>query len=445
MLPNGTVPSVRAFRGRPAIRHVTAALLVVLVLVACGTDAPASAPDAGGSDQPADGLAQVGQPELVSGSVQVLTTAGGGDGNRYAPGALTEAGPSVLVSLGDGPPPAWVIAAGDELFVVDAGGGVHVASSADEPVELERVGSLPAGQPPVLVTAVDGWRLVPPPDDLAAATHPVHLADGTRAYVARDGSVVVGDVRLDLDALPDARPVTDGDVLLVLVGATDRYGHGVLGDAIEASALAVIRVGPDGPEVDEIPVASEDVIEGIAPVLADADGDGDRDAILTVSSAADGARIEIVDLASGDRLAGAPIGTGARWRHVIGVMPVAGDKPEIVEVVTPHLARVATWNRVQGQQLRARAEVGGELTTHVLGSRNLDQGALVDVDGDGMAELLGFDGDSLVALKRRGNRADVHIRLDLGSPLATNLSATAVDGQTRLAFGTEDGRIWLWR
>ena len=81
-------------------------------------------------------------------------------------------------------------------------------------------------------------------------------------------------------------------------GATDRYAHGVLGDAIEAARLMVeTRAG----RRLQFELPAHRVFEDLEPRLADLDGDG-RDEIIVVESDINlGASLAVYALA-GDRL-----------------------------------------------------------------------------------------------------------------------------------------------
>ena len=104
-----------------------------------------------------------------------------------------------------------------------------------------------------------------------------------------------------------------------LAEATRRYGHGVLGDDIEAAALVVVT--REGNRYT-LRLDDDSVFEDLTPRLADIDGDG-QDEVWTVrSDATNGARLEaygLVDGAVRRVFAAAPIGTGYRWLNPVGI------------------------------------------------------------------------------------------------------------------------------
>ena len=79
--------------------------------------------------------------------------------------------------------------------------------------------------------------------------------------------MVSGDAeaRLSIDALPDARLLTDDDDrMLILTGPTTTiYPHGVLGDDIEAGGFTLVRAAPELTIESAVELTGE-VIEGIS-------------------------------------------------------------------------------------------------------------------------------------------------------------------------------------
>ncbi|MCA9637439.1 MAG: hypothetical protein KC420_15540, partial [Myxococcales bacterium] len=188
-------------------------------------------------------------------------------------------------------------------------------------------------------------------------------------------------------------------------------------------------------------------IEALVPIWGDIDGDGEREVVVTVSDAAVGARI-VAFAADGALLAEGPaIGTGYRWRHPIAVAPFGpAAEPEIAVVRTPHIGGIAEFYRREGASLIIVASTAG-VSSHRIGSRDLDQAIAGDLDGDGRVELLvpsqGFD--RLIALRRvEPDGVMSPWELPLPAPLASNLAAASDDAGLVLGAGLEDGRLRLW-
>lgn len=198
----------------------------------------------------------------------------------------------------------------------------------------------------------------------AAAQQPMPIPHGTVATGARDISAAW------------------------LTEPTRRYRHAVLGDDVEAAAIAVRARG--GAQY-LFRLQDDSVFEDLTPRLADIDNDG-RDEVWTVrSDAAQGARLEAYSIVEGElrrRFATSPIGTGYRWLNPVGVADFDGDgQREAAFVSTPHIGGILTIVQPDGARLVAVARRRG-YSNHVLGSTRLDLSAIEDLDSDGGAEIV---------------------------------------------------------
>jgi hypothetical protein len=243
--------------------------------------------------------------------------------------------------------------------------------------------------------------------------------------------------------------LTDGEGrLLFLSNPTTRYDHGVLGDEIEAAAITLVDTQPEPRVLQTIPINEPAVVEGIAPLWADLNGDGQREIIVTQSDANQGAQLVVYD-ESGARVAtGPPIGQGYRWRHQIAIAPFGPDgELEIVDVLTPHIGGVVEFYRLDGDQLQVVAEEPG-FTSHVIGTRNLDMALAGDVDGDGAMELLlpNQARTELGAIRRTADGAEVAWTMPMDGHLSTNLAGVQMaNGQLAIGAGREDGILRVWQ
>jgi hypothetical protein len=178
--------------------------------------------------------------------------------------------------------------------------------------------------------------------------------------------------------LPDARPLQadldgrgDGGHIAVLAGPdTQRYRHGVLGDAVEATrVLWLERHGLEVLRSLELPPPH--VFEDIAPRPVALHGRAGAVGLLTVRSGPEGGQLALLsaDPVRADHLQlaalGEPVGGFHRW------LAPTTDGLHMVAVHTPHIGGVLHTYRAQGQQL-TRRRVMADVSTHAIGSRETD-------------------------------------------------------------------------
>jgi hypothetical protein len=316
---------------------------------------------------------------------------------------------------------------------------------------------IPAGMPPAAISAGGKFSLVMVPDpEQSSLSHPIYLPlSDQRAYITNSGQIKITDASdnlvgsLEVHALPDARILRDeNDRLLVLSDPTDKYDHGVLGDHLEAASITLIATYPEPNIISRITLEENEVIEGIAPIWADMTGDNQREIIITVSDLNQGAGIVIFS-ENGEQIAEGPkMGQPYRWRHQIAVSEFGTKgKTELAVVRTPHIRGTVEFYQLKDGQLIVAAEFPG-LTSHTIGSRNLDQAAAGDFDGDGFSELLVLSPDlsEYIALRRTRTGAEEAWRLPLDGIVSSNLAGAPLpDGRITIGAGRSDNvlRIWL--
>lgn len=163
------------------------------------------------------------------------------------------------------------------------------------------------------------------------------------------------------------------------VGATDAYGHGIMGGVEDATGLVVL-VPPSGagcPTVLHVEAGAGHVFEDIAPRLADVDGDGQTDIVTVRSSLTQGGQLVVYTLRDGalEPLAATPyIGQRNRWLAPAAVGDLDGDgQVEIAYVDRPHLAKTLRIWRFADGTLRQVASAGG-VTNHAIGEEVIHGG-----------------------------------------------------------------------
>jgi hypothetical protein len=309
---------------------------------------------------------------------------------------------------------------------------------------------------PLLMIDQDGAHFVTPPINTPGGNNPVRLneendhafsnAAGRLFFLdnqAHDLGIIEGPV------LPDGRLLVDENGrLLALADPTNRYDHGVLGDEIEAASIILVEARPEVRIVSSIPISGLKVVEGIAPIWTDWNGDGVREIIVTISDLEQGAQIVLYN-EEGEKLAAGPaIGNGYRWRHQIAVAPFGPNgEMELADVLTPHIGGVVEFYQWMGSELRIVAQVPG-FTSHVIGSRNLDMAAAADFDGDGRVELLLPDQarTNLGGIRRTMDGAEVVWTVPVGGRVSSNLGAVTLhDGRIAVGIGREDDTLRIWQ
>ena len=396
-------------------------------------------------------------PGVVS---SLATTSGDGSGNRLVTGQASLLQDPIVVPLQNAG--EWIVGAATEggvLWVVaDADGRLAGYLQAGGVVEVQEldVSALPPGMPPTLLIRDGDVRVFDPlraaadlPDDRPLAPLAGHLESaGVPVLVLADGGLLVSGVPVPgVDALPDTRiVVSDRGVLALMTDPTQELAHAVLGDATEASTVTI--VDPGVREVVGVLTAPDRaVFEALSPMWADIDGDGNQEILVTASTVDDGARVMVYDTNGTVRGESAAIGIGNRWLNLLGVGPVGPTgEIEVVEVKTPHIGGIVQWYRLEEGVLSRQAAASG-YSTHGIFSRNLDEGLIVDADGDGHLDVLvpTQDDRRLVALRRVDDGAEVVASIDLGAEVSSNVAAVArEDGSVSLAVSTVDGRLLIW-
>lgn len=166
-------------------------------------------------------------------------------------------------------------------------------------------------------------------------------------------------------------------------GATSRYAHGVLGDAIEATELHTTTVGG---QFISLTLDAQHVFEDIAPRLADLDGDGNNEIITIRSHQNKGGQIAVYGTtqAQPNRLslvASTPyIGKSYRWLAPVGIADFNSDGAmDIAYVDRPHLAKILRVWSYTPTGLQQIAQQSG-LTNHSIG-HNFITGGVLDCKG----------------------------------------------------------------
>jgi hypothetical protein len=323
-----------------------------------------------------------------------------------------------------------------------------------QPFDIGR-GSLPAGMPPMIIAREgDIYLNTPPSPETSDLTHPVSPdpASGRLVFITIKGDLVLWEQgteidRLDVNALPDARLIMDEKERLIFLSyPTNRYDHGVLGDSLEAASITLVETDPVLKIINRIEIPNPAVIEGIAPIWADLNGDGEREILVTISDYDSGARLVLYSEEGLVLAEGPPAGQVYRWRHQLAVAPLGPDGQKlIIDVLRPHLDATLEFFSWEGDRLVLKGELPG-YSSHGIGSRNLDMALVGDLDGNGDLEVVapGLGQEILHGIAILDGTAEILWTVPLGGRLTSNLvGVTLGDGSLLLGAGVGE-TILIW-
>lgn len=374
---------------------------------------------------------------LGTGFIQQITTKdiNLGDIPTWITGTSTPDGDVWVVALADGTVHGYQIPIGGQPFPVEIPGG-----------------RLAPGQPPVLAVQGNSVRLATTPANASPNSVPVYLTGNRAAYVDNLQRLTVLEPdgtlwRPDLKVLPDTRVVqVSPEKVLVLAEPTDRFPHSALGDNLEATAAVVVTVGIN--EVETIYRSGDDVIESIAPLLADADGDGVDDVVLTVSNDSEIWFVVASSTGGGVAATSDPVDRLLGWRHLVAVGPLGPTgQTEIVEVLYPDAQGSVRFLSLSGGQLGVVATRTG-YQSHEFGARNLEQAVAADIDRDNYVELIvpTLDRQHIAGVRHGPDGAVDMWSRPLGGTLASNIALlTRPDGTMSVAVATLEGSLRIWQ
>ncbi len=248
-------------------------------------------------------------------------------------------------------------------------------------------------------------------------------------------------------ALPDGRVATGHrDIARAwLAEPTNRYGHGVLGDAVEAGRLVIET--RDGKQ-HTIQLGDDAVFEDLGPRIADLNGDGRDEVIVVKSYLKRGAALAVIGESRGRyRIVSEtpPLGRPNRWLDPAGIADFTGDgKTSVALVRQPQvIGQLELW-QWQDDRLRKHAEMEG-FTNHIIGTRAIAMSVVADFDADGVADLAlpSLDRSRLriVAFAPDGKPREI-ASIALPAKAVTNLALLAGGADKPvIALALEDGSL----
>ena len=231
-----------------------------------------------------------------------------------------------------------------------------------------------------------------------------------------------------------------------LTSPTDRYQHGVLGDAVEAGGLAV--EDPVG-VIAHYKVSDNAVFEDRFARIVDVDGDGSDEILVVKSYLNAGASVAVFSVARGgivELAESEPIGLANRWLNPIGAADFDGDGTvEIAVVRTPHIGGILIFYRLIGNKLTEVARYWG-FSNHQIGSRFLGLSAIADFNGDGIADIAVPTADRRVLRLlsfANGQLTEMRGIENTSGRISTDIVATDLtrNGRLDLIYGSSSGYL----
>lgn len=220
------------------------------------------------------------------------------------------------------------------------------------------------------------------------AVRPLQLVDGQIVFGAPQPES--GDLQgRPTNILPDGEiTVGTNDIARAwLTDPTGRYAHGVLGDVIESGGL--ILEHRDGRQFRYL-LDSGSVFEDRRVRLVDLDRDGRDEAVVVRSYLDEGAAVSVFALGADgvEVVSEVPaIGRANRWLNPVGAADFDGDGlMELAHVETPHIGGKLRLHEFRDGKLQFDISASG-FSNHAIGSREQDQSAVLDWNGDGLADI----------------------------------------------------------
>lgn len=228
---------------------------------------------------------------------------------------------------------------------------------------------------------------------------------------------------------------------------TKRYGHGILGDAIEAGELVVEL--KDGTLVRHT-LPDNQVFEDRTPRIIDLDGFGEPEVVTILSDIELGASVAVFHIKDGKLELAAqtpPIGRSNRWLNIAGIEDFDGDGSlQIAAVETPHIGGTLKFWSWKPRNTKSKLVLSGKahgFSNHFIGSREQRLSAVEDFNGDGVADLAlpGNNRKSLHLLTVSKGAVEVIASVSLPQQIDKAISTKFMGDAVLITVGLSDGSV----
>lgn len=255
--------------------------------------------------------------------------------------------------------------------------------------------------------------------------------------------------RLPEDGVSGTRMAKGSDPLVEvwLADSAERTGTGVLPGPLAGAIAARDRAG----RIHRLELPLDRAVEDVEPRLADLDGDGRDEIVVSMTREGQGATLAIATLRQDGLaiLAESEPASGGVWRDPVAIADLDGDGSwEIATVASGDgNGRLEVWRLADRALSRILAMKG--FATHLSGSRITGMAAVADMDGDSIADLIlpSLDRRSIRVISLAGGQAAEPYRIDLAAEIVTTIGAYVIKGRKRpvICVGLADGTLALLR
>lgn len=195
---------------------------------------------------------------------------------------------------------------------------------------------------------------------------------------------------------------TDSSVYAQYAMPTDKYGHAILGDGMEAEQLVVASNG----KFYDLFLEDDYVFEDIRPRLYDVDNDGDLEIITIRTHTSNGAGIviyKLVDNKLTEYATVTEIGRRFRWLNIATVDDIDNDGTvEIAWIQTPHIGGILKVAKIEKGILTVLSEKS-QYSNHAIGERNLCLSVLSEQDGQKVIYVPNQNRSSITGFSLKNN------------------------------------------
>lgn len=206
---------------------------------------------------------------------------------------------------------------------------------------------------------------------------------------------------------------------------TEKYGHGILGDKIEAEQLVVVADSI----FYELTLPSEYVFEDISPRLYDVDGDNELEFITIKTNVSKGAGIVIYKIIDEQLVEYAhvpEIGSSNRWLNIVAINDIDNDGVvELVWIQTPHIGGILKAAKIQAGTLQILDEKA-EYSNHSIGVRNLCLSVLTEQSDQKIFYVPAQSRDKITGFTFHNNEfeiiEEIALSVDFSKPLGAQYS-----------------------